>query len=80
MNGHGDSQILPANSFYHFSLTNVPVLHAYSHHMTSYLETAGAVFKAYDRYYQLIRVLCEPQFSSASFSTILICLAMVSKK
>ena len=32
--------------------------YAYSHHMTSYLEAVGAVFKAYNRHCQLTRVLC----------------------
>ena len=50
MTGHGDS------SWSHFSLTIIPVLHVYSHHMTSYLETAGAVFEDYNRYCQLTRV------------------------
>ena len=31
------------------SLTNTPVLHAYSLHTISYLGAIGAVFKAYDR-------------------------------
>ena len=33
-------------------------VYAYSHHMTSYLEAVGAVFKAYNRHCQLTRVLC----------------------
>ena len=47
----------------HFSLISIPVLHAYSHHMTSYLEGVGAVYGAYIRHCQLTRVLCESQFS-----------------
>ena len=50
MTGHGDS------SWSHSSLTSIPVLHAYTHHTTSYLETVGAVFGAYTRYCQLTRV------------------------
>ena len=36
-----------------------PVLRVYSHHMTSYLEAVGAVFKAYNRHCQLARTFCE---------------------
>ena len=55
MSSHGDTP------WSHFSLTSIPVLHAYSHHMTSYLEAAGAVFNTHNSYCQLIRVLCESQ-------------------
>ena len=30
----------------------IPVLHAYSHYMTSYLEAVGAVFESYNRHCQ----------------------------
>ena len=43
---------------------SVAYIDKYSHHMTSYLEAVGAVFEAYNRLYQLTRVLYESQFSS----------------
>ena len=55
MTSHGDS------SWSHLSLTSIPVLHAYSHRFTSYLEAVGAVFKAYNRHCQLTRILYESQ-------------------
>ena len=55
MTGHGDS------SWSHFSLTSIPVLRAYSHHMNSYLEAVGAVFEAYNRH-SVTRALRKSQF------------------